>query len=121
VALTVGTQSYNPVVTNGSFQQTVQLSTAGPWAVKVVATDELGVSTKLQRNLIVDNPVTGSGYSLTDATLSLRIALGLTSPSSSDLSRFDLGPMVDGIAVGTGTIDLVDAVLVLRLALDPTF
>jgi hypothetical protein len=117
VTLTVGSQTYTPAVVNGAFQQQVQLSGAGTWAVQAAGLDAYGAGAQTRRNLIADAPVSPSAYTAADATLALRIALGLAASDAGTLAKYDLGPMVDGAAVSDGTIDIQDAVLVLRLAL----
>ena len=46
----------------------------------------------------------------------LGIALGLVQPGPEDVSRYDVAPLLSGIPVGDGVIDIEDVVVLLRIA-----
>ncbi len=53
---------------------------------------------------------------IVDALLALKSGVGLVQLSSSEISRGDVGPLVNGVAVGDGRIDIEDTILILRKA-----
>jgi len=54
ITVTMDGQSFTPALANGSFEQTVSFGTEKSYAVTVTATDEVGMTTSTQRNIIYD-------------------------------------------------------------------
>jgi YDG domain len=63
-----------------------------------------------------DGDLDGSGVSVTDALRALRIAGGLITPTAADSSHGDVAPLVSGTPQPDGSIDIGDAVVILRKA-----
>lgn len=51
-----------------------------------------------------------------DALLALKTGVGLVQLSRSEISRGDVGPLVNNVALGDGRIDIEDTILILRKA-----
>ncbi|MBV5341970.1 MAG: hypothetical protein J0665_20830, partial [Deltaproteobacteria bacterium] len=61
--------------------------------------------------------VNGDGVvDIVDALLALRNGIGLVKLADSEVSRGDVGPLVNGVTVGDGRIDIEDTILILRKA-----
>lgn len=56
-----------------------------------------------------------------DAQQALRCAVGLSIPTPEQTIRSDIGPLLRGVANPDGKIDITDAILILRKAVDPAF
>ncbi len=66
-------------------------------------------------SVILYGDLNGDGIvDVADALRSLKIAIGLITPTASDQSRGDVGPLVNGKVVADGKIDITDAVLILE-------
>jgi hypothetical protein len=67
-----------------------------------------------------DLDASGGQPGLLDAIKALRVAVGLEAVTPEILAHGDLAPMVDGVSMPDGRIDLADALLVLRKAISST-
>ena len=87
-----------------------------PATIVLTATDAAGNS--ITRSLTGSGPdgdLDGDGrLSVSDALRALRIAVKLIEPTADDYIHGDVGPLVGGSVHPNGTIDLVDAILILR-------
>jgi hypothetical protein len=118
VTLTIGGQTFTPAVVDGTFQQLVTFSAPGFWQVTVTGQDDTQVPISTDRNFVREDAAAPSAaYTLADALQALRISQGLAAATPEELRKYDLAPMVSGVSVGDGAVDLMDAMLVLRLAL----
>jgi hypothetical protein len=116
ITLVVGSQTYTPAVVNGAFQQQVTLPAVGTWGVQVTAQDQIGGTALVSRYLILVSAAAPSGYTMADVNEVFQIALGLEAPTPDTLAKYDLAPVVDGVPLGQGVIDIQDVYLVFRLA-----
>jgi len=119
ITITADGMTYTPVVTNGSFSQTIALTTAMTYAVTVTATDEAGNQTSVSRNIISQRvssgDVNGDGrVDITDALMELKIAVGLMPMDPGYLTQGDVAPVVNGKVQPDGKIDISDALNVLK-------
>jgi large repetitive protein len=96
-----------PVLTDGSFQQSVSFTAGKTYAVSVTATDQAGNIATVQRNIIF-RPL-----SIGDALRALQISVGLVQKTEQD-SVLDVGPLLDGKPSPDGEIDISDAAVILR-------
>jgi len=70
-----------------------------------------GAITRLPR----DGNFKGSGaVDISDALKALRFAVGLEQPTPTDMIHGDVAPLVDGLPTQNNTIDIADALLILR-------
>jgi hypothetical protein len=61
--------------------------------------------------------INGDGVvNIVDALLALKNGIGLVKLTGSEVSRGDVAPLVKGVAVGDGRIDIQDTILILRKA-----
>ena len=61
--------------------------------------------------------INGDGVvDIVDALLALKAGVGLVQLSGSEITRGDVGPLVNGVPVGDGRIDIEDTILILRKA-----
>jgi len=51
---------------------------------------------------------------ISDALKALRFTVGLEQPSATDMIHGDIAPLVNGLTTQNGTIDIADALLILR-------
>lgn len=112
VSITVGSQVYTPTVgSDGSFSQSVTLAADSIYGVIVIATDQVGKSSSVQRN-ILRVPL----FTISDALESLRIAVGLDTPTPTQLADYAVGPLVNGEPApdGVTAITIVDCLLILQ-------
>lgn len=66
-----------------------------------------------------DGDFDGSGtVDLLDALKALRVAVGQGTATAENLARGDLAPMINGVSVPDGVIDIADALLILRKVVD---
>lgn len=68
-------------------------------------------------SVIPDGIMVGDVISIADAFRALKIAVGLIAPSVSDLAHGDVAPLVNGKPQPDGSIDIGDAVVILRKAI----
>jgi hypothetical protein len=125
VTVSVDGQIYTPVVTSGTFSQKLTFSTMKQYAVTVTALDQAGNSVTAQRNILYSMAITGNAtgdvdgdgkVDIKDALRALQISVGLVIPSSGELARGDVGPLVNGNATPDGQIDISDTLLILERA-----
>jgi hypothetical protein len=124
ISVSVNGTTYSPDVVNGTFQQRLTLSEAGVYQVTVTGLDQNGNTLSVQRNIIHSIPTVDSGtgsataspFTIVDALLSLMMAVGNISPTSDQALRMDVAPMVNGVSVGDGRIDVEDTLVILYMA-----
>ncbi len=119
VTVKVDGHTFSPVVTNGSFSQSINFTTEKTYAVTVTVTDEAGVQASVQRNIIYVIPVSGDmdndgSTSLADVLQVLKFAMGSVQPSGAELTRADLAPIVNGVPQPDGKVDIHDVIVILR-------
>jgi parallel beta-helix repeat protein len=61
-----------------------------------------------------DGSLDGGQPGLADALMALRMAVGIDAVTDAALAHYDLAPMVDGVSVPDGRIDIADALAILR-------
>ena len=128
VSVNGGVPQAVPVV-NGAFNATSGTLATGLNTVVITATTSDGKSSSsvlsLWRSTIDGGAnllahtgdVNGDGVvNIIDALLALKTGVGLVQLSSSELSRGDVGPLLNGVALGDGRIDIEDTILILRKA-----
>lgn len=120
----VGTDSDWANVAAGSVH-TVALKTNGTiWAWGDNSYGQLGDGTNLARNapvlilpvffsLLGDLDQNGR-VDIVDALRALKISVGLIQPTPADFQNGDIAPLVNGIPVPDGVLDVADALLILR-------
>lgn len=118
VNLTANGLSYAPTIAqDGSFSQAIQLSTDKTYTVNVVAMDQAGNSSSIQRNIIKISPLTQP--TITEALKVLQAVVGTTPLTATEKIRYDVAPLGNnGTPVGNGTIDSADVILILRRSID---
>lgn len=89
-----------------------------PATLAVTAVDAAGnAMTRILSAAGPDGDLDGDGrVTISDALRTLRIAVKLNVPTASDLVHGDVGPLAGGALHPDGTIDLTDALLILRKA-----
>jgi len=117
VAITVDMdgQSYHPAVVDGAFQQQLYLSDAGVYRVSVTGIDENSSSQAVQRNIIRTSGASNP-FTIVDALQALMMTVGVATQHADQVLRLDVAPMVYGISVGDGLVDIEDAIVILRMA-----
>jgi chitinase len=81
---------------------------SGSNLITVRATDRSGNSSTATASIIVQLP-----YTIQDAQLAMQIAAGLIVPTSAQLQRLDIAPIVNGKSSPNGKIDTADVVAIL--------
>jgi hypothetical protein len=119
VTIVVDGRSYTPQLVGGAFQQQLTFSAAQQYAISVTATDQSGTSATVQRNVIYalasSGDINNDGrVDISDALLALRIAVGMITPTASELAAADVSPQVGGKPAPDGAIDITDALMILR-------
>ncbi|MBI5656087.1 MAG: right-handed parallel beta-helix repeat-containing protein [Geobacter sp.] len=117
VAITVDMdgQSYHPAVVGGVFQQQLSLSDAGVYRVSVTGIDENSSSQTVLRNIVRTSGVSNP-FTIVDALQALMMTVGVVPLHADQILRLDVAPMVNGISVGDGFIDIEDTIVILRMA-----
>lgn len=113
-------KSYAASVENGIFRQQLELAAGRSHPVTVTAVARSGGSVTVTRNLLqarLGAVAGGDVVSLVDAVVALKIAIGILDPTAEQLSRGDVAPVVEGVAVGDGRVDVEDVLVILRMAL----
>ena len=82
----------------------------------VTANQEIMASTSYKIATSSSSTITQPLYTVTDALMALKIAVGLDTPTPAQMTRYDLAPIVNGVSEPNGAIDITDAMVVLRLA-----
>lgn len=119
ITITADGLTYTPAVTGGSFSQVIPLTMNKTYAVTVTAADEAGNQTSVTRNIISSRmhsgDVNGDGQvDIADALMELRIAVGLTAMDPAYLTQGDVAPYINGAPQPNGTIDISDALTILK-------
>ena len=114
--ITLGSQQYTPAVTGGAFQQTLTLDANKVWPVIVSAKDGQNRTLTVQRN-IIRIPLSVPTFTLDDATTAARFTSGAATPGTSDLSKYDVAPLVGTVPTGDGKVDVEDLVVIFRKAM----
>ncbi len=114
--ITLGSQQYTPTVMGGAFQQALTLDANKVWPVIVSAKDGQNRTLTVQRN-IIRIPLSVPIFTLDDATTASRFTSGATTPGTTDLSRYDVAPLVNTVPTGDGKIDIEDLVVIFRKAM----
>jgi len=117
VAITVDMdgQSYHPAVVDGAFQQQLSLGDAGVYRVSVTGIDENSASQTVQRNIIRTSGVSNP-FTIVDALQALMKTVGVVTLPVDQVLRLDVAPMVNGVSVGDGVVDIEDTIVILRMA-----
>ena len=101
------------IAQDGSYEQAIALSEGKTYHVVVTATDQAGNISTVQRNIIYR--VIG----LEDALRALKISMGVETYSAANGDALlDVGPLVDGKPNADGSVDISDAVILLRKTVD---
>ena len=118
VSITVkaGAAQFTPSLSGGAFQQQISLDQNQVWPILVTGLDGAGRSLSIQRNIIKTLRVVPT-FALTDMSTAGAFASGAATPTSADLSSYDVAPLVSGVPSGDGKIDVEDLVVILRKAL----
>ena len=123
VTVTVSVDGQNvtpaPEVKNSTFSQLITLSAEKTYAVIVTATDEVGNTVSVQRNVIrkqlPNGDLNGDGtVDISDALKALRIAVGLDELTPDLLKVADVAPFNNGVPAPDGLLDIADAVVILQ-------
>jgi hypothetical protein len=112
VTVTVGFngKTYTPAVTgDGSFTQQVTFGSAKLYQAVVTAVDQNGGSQTVRRNFL---HTPASSYTSSAVNLAKRIALGSVKPTAAQIRKLDVAPMVNGVSVGDGVIDMEDVTII---------
>ncbi|QEM67389.1 S8 family serine peptidase [Geobacter sp. FeAm09] len=59
---------------------------------------------------------TPATFTAADALLALKMTVGYVIPTQSQILKLDVAPLLNGVSVGDGTVDMEDAVVILRKA-----
>jgi hypothetical protein len=104
-------QTFTPPVTDDAFALPITFNSERTYPVIVTATDEVGNSTTVQRNIIYAIPLNAD---LADALKALQVATGIAQPTAAELARADMAPIVNGVPQPDGIIDIQDVIVILR-------
>jgi hypothetical protein len=106
----------NVVTTGGTWNLDLTGIGYDPATLALTAVDAAGnTMTRTLAGTGPDGDLDGDGrLTVNDALRALRIAVKLIEPTANDYTHGDVGPLVGGSAHPNGTIDLVDAILILR-------
>ena len=117
VTVTTGDQSFTPSVINGVFRQQLRFNEDKTYQISVTAIDQNDNILTVQRNIIHSLPRSAAGpntpFSIVDALRALQMSAGIASPDVGQLLRMDVAPMLNGISVGDGKIDIEDTIVIL--------
>jgi hypothetical protein len=119
ISVAVNGQTFTPSVTNGTFTQAVTFNSEKTYPVIIMATDEAGNSTTVQRNIIYAIPVSGDvnndgTKNIADALKVLQFATGIAQPTAAELARADVAPIINGVPHPDGRVDIHDVIVILR-------
>ncbi|HEY3423763.1 MAG TPA: fibronectin type III domain-containing protein [Negativicutes bacterium] len=120
-----GSGNYSEKIDVGNFSsyKITGLENGSIYYFSVTAYDSFGIESDFSSELIEAIPVsptpinTTSNLTISDAIISLKIAVGLLQPSKTDLLKFDLAPMVKGNPAPDGKIDISDALTILHMVI----
>ena len=120
ITITVDDQSFTPAVQNGTFLQLLSLADDKVYQIRVSGTDQNNNSQTAQRNIIRSTPKSADGaaapFTIIDALMALQMSAGIINPETAQTLRMDVAPMVKGISVGDGKVDVEDALVILYMA-----
>ena len=119
VTVEVNGETFTPAVTNGAFSQQVRFTQSSVYHIVVKATDAGGNEAVVQRNVIYAKPSNGDinndgRVDILDCLIALRISAGLLAQSDNDLLYGDVAPLINGVPVSDGVIDVGDAAVILK-------
>lgn len=120
VSVVMDGQTFTPAVVDGLFQQNLTFAEDKVFQVVITGTDQNNNSLSVQRNFIHRLPKAGSDASevvtIVDALQALKMTAGIVVPEAGQILRLDVSPMVNGISVGDGKVDIEDVIVILRMA-----
>jgi hypothetical protein len=119
VSIIMDGRTFTPTVTNGVFQQELSFADDKIYPVTITGVDQSGASVTIVRNIIHSASTEGGtskSFTIEDALLAMKMALGIVQSTASEVLRLDVAPMVNGVSIGDGRIDIEDAVVILRIA-----
>ena len=100
-----GTATSSPITVTG-------LTNGTAYTFTVTATNTAGTGPASSNS----NSVIPTRFTITDALQALMISVGSTVANSSQILKFDMAPMLNGVSVGDGKIDIEDVVVILLMA-----
>jgi hypothetical protein len=87
---------------------------AGSQTAYAWAKDATGnVSAAKSGSIVITLPNTTSNYTISDASLALRVASGKVTPTPAQMARLDVAPVIKNVSVPNGTIDSGDVIVIL--------
>jgi large repetitive protein len=106
-------------VQDGAFQQQISLNHEGQIRITASVSDGSGNSSVAQRNIIridrILGDLNGDGcVDIRDAAAVLRISLGMDPVTPQALAHADVAPLVNGVPMPDGKIDVGDVLVLLR-------
>jgi hypothetical protein len=116
VTISVNGVMFTPTVVNGLFQQKITFNGNGTYQVTVSGADQSSNSVTIQRSFIHADPtLDGTRFSIIDALQALKMAAGIVTPDSGQILRMDVAPLLNGVTMGNGKVDIEDALVILYL------
>jgi hypothetical protein len=121
VSIVFDGQTFTPPVINGAFQQQLTLATEKTYEIVVTATDANAQSSVAQRYIIysltASGDVNGDGQvTVADALIAIKAAVNIITPTADELRRGNVAPLVQGVPAPDGSLNIQDALLILRKA-----
>lgn len=120
VTINVDNQIFTPQLDGATFQQQLNFTDDKVYQIFITGVDQNNNSLTVQRNIIHSIGKADSGssshFTITDALQALMISMGTTVPTTSQIRRLDMAPMVNGVSVGDGKVDMEDVIVILRMA-----
>ncbi len=105
-------------ISNGAWSATITGLAGGANSITVIATDPAGNTAAKTASVtysIADGNFKGTGVvDISDALRAMRIAAGLLPATPLDLLHGDVAPFVNGVPAPDGTINIADALMILR-------
>ncbi len=112
VTVQVGTKvPVSAVMSGNTWSYTLTGLVTGTNTIIIRATDPVGNSTAITKNIIVET--TSAALTIADAMLALQNAVGKVTLSSDQLIRLDVAPIINGVSVPNGKVDTGDAIVIL--------